>query len=84
MRDRSIILWVKKGDPPSERARIVAPSFQGFLPRDVEFTIREVDPSAPAVTRVPSLLFYLGDQVVYKIEGELDTDAVINTIKRLG
>jgi hypothetical protein len=84
MKERSLILWVKKGDPPSERAKIIAPAFQCFLPLDAEFSIRDVDPSAPEVTRVPSLVFYLGEQVVYKIEGELDTDTVINAIKRLG
>jgi len=84
MRDRSIILWVKTGDPPSERAKIIASNFTGFLPRSIAFEIREVDQSAPEVTRAPSLIFYAGEQIVYKIEGELDLETVMNAIKRLG
>jgi len=83
MRERSIILWVKGEDPPSERAKITAANFSGFLPRSVAFSIREVDRDMPEVTRVPSLVFYAGTQVVYVIEGEINLDSVSNAIKRL-
>lgn len=81
---RHLILWVKQGDPPSERARLSAGSWGRIVPHDVTLEIRQVTVEAPEVSRVPCLHFMLGDDVVYSLEGDITLEAVVNTLRRLG
>ena len=81
---RRLVLWVKRGDPPSERAQLVAESWRRLVPPGIALSIRQVDERNPEVSRAPCLNFLLGDDVVYAIEGDISLDAVICALRRLG
>jgi hypothetical protein len=81
---RHLILWVKQGDPPSERARLSSESWGRVVPSDVDLEVRQVSVDAPEVSRVPCLHFMLGDDVVYSLEGDITLEAVVSTLRRLG
>ncbi len=84
MRTRHLILWVKQGDPPSERARLSAKSWSRVVPPGIDLEICQVDVDAPEVSRVPCLHFMLGEDVVYSLEGDITLDAVVEALRRLG
>jgi len=81
---KRLVLWVKQGDPPSERAKLAAASLERILPAHIAFEISAVDENEPCVSRVPTLLFYLGPHVVYSIEGDITLDSVVAALRRLG
>jgi hypothetical protein len=58
-----------------------ASGLQKLIPPEIQFEIREVNAGEPDVTRVPSLVFYAGDLLVRRIEGELDLNEVVTIIK---
>lgn len=83
-RTKNLLLWVKQGDPPSERARLSAESWRRVLPPEIALSIREVDRLEPEVSRVPCLYFRLDKDVVYVLEGEITMEVVIGVLRRLG
>jgi hypothetical protein len=84
MRTKTLILWVKAGDPPSERARLVAKTWQRVLPLEISLELASVNPECPEVVRVPCLQFKLDEEVVYCLEGSITVDAVLGVLRRLG
>jgi hypothetical protein len=83
-RAKNLILWIKQGDPPSERAQLGAKSWGRILPPDIALQVCLVDVAEPEVSRVPCLHFRLDEEVVYSLEGDITLDAVIGVLRRLG
>jgi len=83
-RTRHLILWIKQGDPPSERAKVTAEGWRKIVPANLGVQVRTVSTEEPEVSRVPCLNFMLEDEVVYSIEGDITLDAVLRALRRLG
>ena len=83
-RTRQLVLWIKQGDPPSERAILSSEGWQRVLPNSLNLKICPVDPESPEVSRVPCLQFQLDHEVVYCLEGDITLDAVLGVLRRLG
>ena len=81
---RRLVLWVKNGEPPSERAKVAANAYSKLLPSDVCLHVQSVDEERAPVNRVPCLLFYVGSLMVCRLDKDLDKDAVLNALRRLG
>jgi hypothetical protein len=83
-RTKSIILWVRPHDPPSERAKIITRGLLPLLPPSVTLTVKNATQELPPVVRVPSLVFYLEGHIVSILEGVQDLDSILRTLRNLG
>ena len=81
---KQLILWIKPGDPPSERVRLLAQHWGVLISSDISLKISCVDSVSPEVSRVPCLQFCLGDQIVYCLEENLTLEKVLEVFRKLG
>lgn len=79
---RRLILYLEAGNTLSRRAVLALRQVRPSIPRDVIITTKYVGIDHREQV-LPSLVFRIGNRVVYRITGQISAETILNTLRSL-